>query len=35
MYFVKFDMVLKLFLEGGHVFSYVSIDLFLNKLDDM
>ena len=34
MYFVKFNMVLKLFLEEGRVFSYVNIDMCLIKLDD-
>ena len=35
MYFVKFNMILKLFLDGGHVFSYVSIDICLIKLDEI
>ena len=35
MYFVKFNMVLKLFLEGGRVFSYARIDMCLIKLNEI
>ena len=35
MYFVKFNKVFKVFLDGGCVFSYVSIDMCLIKLDEI
>ena len=35
MYFVKFNKVFKLFLDGGHVINYVSIDMCLIKLDEI
>ena len=35
MYFAKFNKVFKLFLDGGLVFSYVSIDISLIKLDEI